>query len=195
MKLISHRLSSCDVCRLLGGHDVEEVQRAIREGFLPTLMGIPVVIDESMPDGAWRLEGDGVSVEQRHNDTLPAPAGGEQMANKFQEGQQLKVVRGSEYGSRLLKDAIVTVSHYDNGYVHLKEAAGGGWLENRFEAIEPAKPEPTYPKAPVETYVVLEKDGTSYHTSDLNEIEDGEKVAVYYLVRTGTLVQGKPSIR
>jgi hypothetical protein len=44
-------------------------------------------------------------------------------------------------------------------------------------------------EVPAETFIVFEDDGSSHHTSDLNELDEGAKVAVYQLVRVGTLKQ------
>jgi hypothetical protein len=42
-----------------------------------------------------------------------------------------------------------------------------------------------HPEFPPETYLVIEPNGESYQTCDLNEVDDGETVAIYKLERVG----------
>jgi hypothetical protein len=43
-----------------------------------------------------------------------------------------------------------------------------------------------HPEFPPETYLVIQTEGSSWQTCDLNEVDDGETVAIYKLERVGT---------
>jgi hypothetical protein len=65
---------------------------------------------------------------------------------------------------------------------------------SRFEVATELEQPKIFAAPPNETYIVFEPDGSSYHTSDLNELDAGERVAVYRLERVGNVKEGQTTI-
>jgi hypothetical protein len=117
---------------------------------------------------------------------------------KFRKGQKLRAVE-KVYpflapGDIALANANSYVGFDGTELVQVTTVSGEDrtFYVSRFEAV-PVELK-VFAAPPNETYIVFEPDGSSYHTSDLNELDAGERVAVYRLERVGNVKEGQTTI-